>query len=113
MVLKRGTDAATAVRFRDAFREAGAIVQLVEVSAGGEEKPEGLALAPVDGRPLEETPSPPERRIDISHLSLTPGEDWTLEDCEPPLPPLPLPDISHLEIIEPEPVEKRPDWLDD
>jgi len=123
MIVKRGVDTATASRFRETFREAGALVRVVpaagrEASAGSANEagaeptgeatdsppvvPAGLHLAPVgDARPLEAQSAVEPRTIDISHLSLIPGDDWTLEDCVPPLPPIELPDIRHLSILFP------------
>jgi hypothetical protein len=109
MAVKRGLDAEQAARFRDAFLEAGALVQLVET---GQDVPE-LALAPIDDRPLEPEVqvSPPE--IDIGHLSLMTGEDWTLEDCDSPPPPAPVPDISHLAIVDPRPGQDSAEGSDE
>jgi hypothetical protein len=109
MTVKRGLDADQAARFRSAFLEAGALVQLVERDQNLGE----LTLAPVDDRPLEpENPvSPPE--IDIGHLSLMPGGDWTLEDCDTPPAPVTIPDISHLAILEPPSAEDSAEGSDE
>lgn len=47
----------------------------------------------------EQTQTDARKAIDVSHLSLVPGNDWTFEDCQPQLPPIKLPNISHLEIV--------------
>jgi hypothetical protein len=131
VVVKRGADEATAERFREVFREAGALVRVT--AAGGIEPPAAgaeAALAPTPepapaaasstaGRPMPDTShlqlAPPDDDspleppvvadrlawIDVSHLSLL-GGDWTLADCEPPLPPIALPDISHLALVLPD-----------
>ena len=115
IAIKRNLDHDQAVRIRDAFRQAGAQVQLVERSGEPDEAPAntGLSLAPVDDRPLEPAPEIEPPSIDISSLSLIAGEEWTLEDCETPPPPVSIPDISHLQILEPEPAEDQSDDPDD
>ncbi len=62
-----------------------------------------------EDEPLEQESEGNPLTIDTSHLSLVQGQDWTLEDCQPPLPPIHLPDISHLELVptEPDDVEER------
>lgn len=131
VTIKRGVDPTTAARYRNAFLEAGAIVEALptlqteggwlasdgdvgtapEKSGGG---PVGeLGLAPIDDQPLEVAPATRPLTIDVSHLTLVPGYDWTLEDCAPTLPPLRLPDIGHLRLVEPEPVPARHEGTDD
>jgi hypothetical protein len=124
VTIKRGIDAATASRFREVFRAAGARVSVVPAgtepsranrqgaAATGEEESgqraraipspsaSSLRLVPAEHPdPLE----PPRRvdppGIDTSYLQLVEGSDWTLEDCEPYLAPVRLPDISHLTIL--------------
>jgi hypothetical protein len=120
VAIKRGVDTATAVRFRDAFRDAGAVVQVlpgeqVEATGFPEDQATGepgagdgeLRLAPADDKPLETAPEIPPLTIDISYLQLIPGDGWTLEDCAPPTPPVRIPDIGHLTLVEPEPIERR------
>jgi len=71
----------------------------------------GVPLADSESRgygPVGQTHADDRQVIDLSHLSLVPGNDWTLEDCQPPLPPIRLPDTSHLRIIAPDP-EPDPD----
>jgi hypothetical protein len=132
VMVKRGADEATAERFREVFREAGALVRVT--AAGGIEPPSAGAEAALEPTPEpapEAAPSPTAGRsmpdtshlqlappdddspleppvvadrlawIDVSHLSLL-GGDWTLADCEPPLPPIALPDISHLALVLPD-----------
>ncbi|MEJ2326980.1 MAG: hypothetical protein P8Y27_01300 [Chromatiaceae bacterium] len=125
VTIKRGVDSASVARYRDAFREAGAFIRaepvpnFEELVATSEDSapatPEaeidrgdlstgrsaGLQLAPLgDERPLESPQAVMPRKVDISYLSLVPGNDWTLADCEPPPPPLVAPDIGHLRIVE-------------
>jgi hypothetical protein len=128
-ILKRDLDQATAVRFRDAFGEAGAILRLIPIAVGPElVAPEqaateaaksdppvertvadgGLTLAPL-GTKMDVAASPfVPRVIDTSGLSLVPGWDWTLEDCAPPVRPVPFPEIGYLSLIPAEPVAPRP-----
>jgi hypothetical protein len=122
--LKRGVDAATAVRYREAFSKAGALVQLVpsgsRVAQGpartlvpaaptadveapraalpGRRSARPLQLAPMDNQPLETVPAAIPPATDISHLSLTEDGSWTLADCAPSSCARPLPDVSHLSL---------------
>jgi hypothetical protein len=125
VTIKRGVDSASVARYRDAFREAGAFIRAEPVPNFGElgtgpeasapAAPEaemnrdgpptvrdaGLQLAPLgDETPLETPQVVRPRKVDISHLSLVPGNDWTLADCESPPPPQAIPDIGHLRIVE-------------
>jgi hypothetical protein len=124
VIVKRDVDAATAARYERLFAQAGAeltVVPLersepppvldpepyvgVETRHGPGIDTSGLSLAPVGGV-LEELPPPAPVQLDISHLSLVSGNDWTLEDCEPPPTPIPLPDLSYL-TLEPLPRAER------
>jgi hypothetical protein len=128
MVVKRDLDAATAERYRHAFRDAGAVLRLTPstaalnppapaqpdprdrgspppVDATGAEA--GLTLAPPGADVGEATAPFAPRHIDTSHLSLVPGSDWTLEDCAPPPVPTPIPDISYLTLAPVEPLTDR------
>ena len=66
--------------------------------------PQGVdwSLAVVDDRPLEPAPDHPPLAVDISRLHLVTGQDWSLADCDQPLVPAAVPDISHLRILEQE-----------
>lgn len=55
--------------------------------------------------PSTQMPAADRPIIDTSHLSLVPGLDWTLEDCQPSPSPVQLPDTSNLELVAPEPDE--------
>jgi hypothetical protein len=129
LVLKRDLDPATAARYADAFRGAGAILRLTpsataagrgapEQTAPQEEVPQppggptaadgGLTLAPL-GTDMEVAAVPfIPRDIDTTYLSLVPGHNWTLEDCAPPPRYVRIPDISHLTLIPVEPVAPGP-----
>ena len=142
--IKRNVSTAAASRFREIFRDAGALIEIRPVVAASDSpplstpephhateltgtteyyphseaiEPEPEArFAPKVNRKAEvtrESESPEEEAagdpsaIDTSHLSLVPGYDWTLEDCQPALPPIRLPDTSHLALIEPEPIKRE------
>jgi len=119
VAIKRHADAGTAARFHEVFLGAGALVQIrpaaqAEATGLPEDRrtaePDAgmqLQLAPVDGAPLEKAPEIPPLNIDISHLHLIQAEGWTLEDCAPPTPAANMPDISHLTLVESEPIERR------
>lgn len=122
ITVKRNVDAARAARLKEVFLEAGALVQVKECGktepatpgspAGSEPGGSRLGLAPVDGTPLEAEPDTLPPALDVGHLSLVPGADWTLEDCDRPAAPIPAPDIGHLQIVELEPAGNRPEWPD-
>lgn len=101
VMIKRDLDTLTAGRYRDAFRDAGAVLRLTPTTTTG------LTLAP-PGADLEQSVAPAEpREIDTSYLSLVAGQDWTLEDCTPPRPPALIPDISYLTLTPAEPIGLR------
>jgi hypothetical protein len=108
VVIKRNLDAGTAARYRDAFRDAGAILRLMASPAGGP------ILAP-PGADLEEIMPPVERReLDIAHLGLVTDENWTLEDCAPRPRPTLIPDTSNLTLVPAGPLpERRPSAIDE
>jgi hypothetical protein len=109
--IKRGVDTATASAYRQIFRDAGALVQIQPstepLEAQLPKNPQSTPAWTTEETPSDESPAgdwsqpafPEAPHIDISHLSLVPGTDWTLEDCQPPHPPVRLPDISHLELV--------------
>ncbi len=53
------------------------------------------------GEVLDETPTPAPARIDTGELGLVEGKEWTLEDCQSPPLPLVLPDIDDLDFAPP------------
>jgi hypothetical protein len=129
LALKKGVDAATASRYREVFRNAGALVEIRRVadhpdplkaplpeSAKGPaaSDPEGeqagagaggLRLAPDadQSKPLEQAGVLDRPAIDIGHLRLVPGRDWTLEDCQPLPSSIDPPDTSYLKLVTPPP----------
>ncbi len=117
--VKRNVDTSVATQFERIFSRAGAILRVVPIQESGATAPApgsdgdgptptappGLGLAPLDS--FIETP--PEVKIvepDTSHLSLVPGPDWSLEDCEPAADASEMPDTSHLTLAE---RDTRPD----
>jgi len=119
VVVKRDVSLDVATRYQAAFRKAGGLA-LIEISSGEpvdtaatrREEQAGsdtsvepaadetaLALAPV-GTPLEEIDDRgPPQSPDTSALSLVQGAEWSLEDCEPTLPPPPSFYNDELELI--------------
>ncbi|MBK1655799.1 hypothetical protein [Allochromatium vinosum] len=59
---------------------------------------------------LEEPPKVKMPDLDLSHLSLVGGSNWSLADCEQTPEPVHIPDISHLRLdeIEPPPDDNDP-----
>ncbi|MFD2111781.1 hypothetical protein [Thiorhodococcus fuscus] len=115
--IKRDVDAPTANQFEKVFNQLGAILRLIPIEADDEAQDQSfsssvetgsqLSLAPQDGF-LEEPPTVKMPDLDLSHLSLVQGSDWSLEDCEAPPPATQTPDTSHLSLaeIEPDPATK-------
>lgn len=120
--VKQGLDAESASRYRAAFREIGALVQIVPTgsappqpkelptSAGGKAtaQPEstgptidtsGVSLAE-PGAILDHTPPPPAAEIDTSALEALPANTGSLEDCQVEKPHRTIPDISHLRLVD-------------
>lgn len=53
--------------------------------------------------PLEQPPLTGFPVIDVSHVSLVAGQNWTLEDCQTPPEPTAVPDTSQLRFVSPAP----------
>jgi hypothetical protein len=120
--VKQGVDVEVASRYRAAFRDAGALLQIVP-AGDPPPSPAAVATAPTPvtpvaaagvasgadatgmqlaepGATIDETPPPPVADIDTSGLSAMPANTGSLEDCKVEKPPHPIPDISHLEIVD-------------
>ena len=123
--VKHGVDVDTAGRYREAFRNVGALVQIVPAGAPAPEgpafarattgtvqpapaggnadqsaaSPGGMTLAE-PGATLDHTPPPPPAEIDTSGLEALPPNSGSLEDCHQPVPPHPIPDISHMRLVD-------------
>ena len=125
--IKRGLDMESASRYRLAFRKAGALVEILPAKSGAGDQ--AMALLPANTGSLEEfaprvpplplpdisamelaspgtdlDPSAPPApaRLATGDLSLVAGDDWTLEDCQPPPLPMVVPDLEGLELTEPD-----------
>jgi len=131
--IKKAVDERTASRYRKAFREAGALIDIVPHAAS----PAKTASAPdpettltalpprtgsledcapqVDAAPLpdtawmsldapgtvlDETPAPEASAFDTSAINMAPAGQGSLEDCAAPPDDYPIPDISHLALVE-------------
>ena len=126
VVVKRDVDAATAGRFKKIFAHAGAVLTITPVADSGSAAGQDLAAAPPPqaeapraDAPLSLAPqwgdleSPPAvapPMLDLSYLSLVPGDNWTLEDCQAPPTPIPELDTSALEL---EPLQPRTEHTTD
>ncbi len=60
------------------------------------------------GTVLDETPAAAPTRINTGELDLVEGEEWTLEDCQPPPLPLVMPDIDDLDFAPPDDLSHIP-----
>jgi hypothetical protein len=112
--IKQGVDAERAGRYRQTFRKAGALVEIVPA---GSPKPDrrdpapaqhestgtapgsGLSLAS-PGATIDETPPAPPAHFDTSHLEALPANSGSLADCQVDKPAKPVPDISHLRLVD-------------
>jgi len=125
VAVKRGVDTATASRYRELFRDAGTLVQVRPIKAPPQAPPvppTQPVSAPAEARPERPTgfeqakppvwtatePKAPSGQTvfveDASEmgpgeLSLVPGQNWTLEDCQPRPAPAHVSDTSHLELV--------------
>ncbi len=136
--VKAGVDQETAVRYRVAFRDAGALVDIrpaatATSTAAATDQGEtdshashltllppktgslidcaprvqpaaipdisGLVLAPA-GAVLDESEPVVTSEINTQGLTLCPSQSGTLEDCQIPVEPRPIPDISALKLDE-------------
>jgi hypothetical protein len=125
--VKHNVDADSASRYRAAFRDVGALVQIV---AAGSEPPAATAVPGTSGSPadtpspetepgaagagagstepslaepgatLDHTPPPPAVEIDTSGLEALPANSGSLEDCRVDKPPHPIPDIGHMKLVD-------------
>lgn len=123
--VKKGVDADAASRYRAAFREAGALIQIVpEDSPPPAAKPpitpaenasaptkttsqanaadmESTAITLAEpGAIIDHTPPTPAAEIDTGNLEALPPNTGSLEDCRADKAPRPIPDISHLHLVD-------------
>jgi len=140
--IKTGVDQDTAVQYRVAFREAGA---LVEIRPAGEKSQaqttpkrtqadsnnltllppntgslincaprvpaavipdiSGVVLDPI-GTVIDTSSPPPSSNIDTGGLTAAPAHSGSLEDCQTPMQPAVIPDISGLHLVKDEPTKE-------
>jgi hypothetical protein len=110
--VKQAVDADVASRYRTAFRDVGALIQIV---ASGSPPPSARPAAPANtnspsaekvmglappGATIDLTEPPPPADIDTSSLEALPPNTGSLADCHIEKPHRPIPDISHLDLQE-------------
>ena len=117
--VKQAVDADVASRYRTAFRDIGALIQIV---ASGSPPPSARPAAPANtkearsatnnpsaekvmglappGATIDLTKPPPPADIDTSSLEALPPNTGSLADCHVEKPQRPIPDISHLGLQE-------------
>ena len=125
--VKKGLDAEAASRYRAAFREIGALIQIVPagsptpqavtpagpatIEPGDPGANEPAASPPEPGASgdfglaepgviLDETSPPPPADIDTSGLEALPPNSGSLEDCKVEKPRREIPDIGHLRLVD-------------
>ena len=117
--VKQAVDADVASRYRTAFRDVGALIQIV---ASGSPPPSARPAAPANtnqqrsasknpsagevmglappGATIDLTEAPPPADIDTSSLEALPPNTGSLADCQVEKTHRPIPDISHLGLQE-------------
>ena len=122
--VKQAVDAEVASRYRTAFRDVGALIQIVPSgSPPPSAKPATASPAPANsartggsadrspsvgkamglappGATIDRADPPPPADIDTSLLEALPPNTGSLEDCHVEKPHRPIPDISHLDLHE-------------
>lgn len=120
VLVRADADAATAAKFELAFARIGAVLQLMPIAAVVEETPtpvapavtekavdranprfidapEVLTVLPQEGF-IEQEAVVNMSALDTSYLSLVTETNWSLEDCQIPITPAPIADLSHLSL---------------
>jgi len=85
--VKAGVDQETAIKYRVAFRNAGALVEIQSADPVAE--------------PAKTTPSSAPQNQSQEMMTLLPPRTGSLIDCAPVIRPAPLPDISDLSLANP------------
>ncbi len=125
--VKKGLDAEAASRYRAAFREIGALIQIVPAGSptpkaetpavpatnepGDPAAHDPSTSPPEPGSPgdfglaepgviLDETSPPPPADIDTGDLEALPPNSGSLEDCQVEKPHREIPDIGHLRLVD-------------
>lgn len=83
--VKSAVDQETAIKYRVAFRNAGALVEIQSTDP---------VATPTNQAPASTTPPP-------GQMTLLPANTGSLIDCAPQIQPAPLPDISELTLARP------------
>ena len=104
VVVKKAVDKATAIKYRDAFNQAGARLRVGKVgqtaasSAPAAADPADIAMLPVGSDVLteEERADPVEVDVDISHLSVQ-GAVFVTDDEEPQVA---APNVDHISMAD-------------
>jgi hypothetical protein len=87
--VKSGVDQETAIKYRVAFRNAGALVEIQSADSVADTPRQAAAAAP------------PVERQSEAKMTLLPPRSGSLIDCAPAVTPAPLPDISALSLASP------------
>jgi hypothetical protein len=119
--IKRGVDMDRAVKFRVAFRDAGALVDIVPegqpapdpasrpqpaqrpaapsrpTADRAQTQPEASGLSLAEG-PLPAPPDPQAEPVQVPDYGLSSARDFNLSDCTPPVEAAPIPDISAMDL---------------
>jgi len=89
IAVKRGVDMDTAVKYRTAFRDAGALLEIKPITTT-----ESVKATPIpDVAPTAVDQEPPAAS---SGLTLNPANTGSLEDCAPKVVPVEIGDISQI-----------------
>ena len=101
VAIKKDVDMEQAVKYRVAFREAGALVEIRPASgAPASPAPVQRPAAPPPG-PAATAPEPVAQSAEPQSFSLSAPNSYDLSDCTPPAERQPLPDISGLDLDKP------------
>ncbi|MBK1695062.1 hypothetical protein CKO09_09970 [Chromatium weissei] len=122
ILVRANADAATAAKFELAFARIGAVLTMTPIAAVAEvndapapvapavtekavdransrfiDAPEVLEVLPQAGF-IEQEPVVKMTAFDTSGFSLVTETNWSLEDCQIPITPAPIADLSHLSL---------------
>ena len=96
IAVKRGVNMDVAIKYRTAFRDAGALIEIKPIT-----NTDDLEAAPIpDAAPAAAVDQAPPTASSTSTLSLTPANTGTLEDCIPKVAPVKIGDISQMSMAE-------------
>ncbi len=97
IAVKRGVNMDVAIKYRTAFRDAGALIEIKPITNTG-----GLEATPIPDVVPAATAvgQAPPTASTTSTLSLAPANTGTLEDCTPKVTPVEIGDISQMSMAE-------------